>query len=411
MIDSVRAGCMGVLPLTGRLETWQVELCEQPALLAEWLSTYGSPLNVLDPTPVGRNARELQRVAGTAGVDLAIHLARKANKALSFVDEARRLGLGVDVASERELSQTLDRGVPARDVVLTAAVKPRALLERAAAAGVTIVIDNADELRVLTELDAASGAPIAVRLAPVLPGRHPSRFGLGPDEILALADETFRNAPRIAGVHFHLDGYDARERVLALRQSLELVDALRARGHHPTFVDIGGGIPMSYLDDRQEWDRFWSEHHAALTGTRPSLTFEGHALGLAVDGTRIVGTPNVYPSHQEPTRGGWLANVLEGDVDGRTAAEALAARGLQLRCEPGRSLLDGCGLTVARVEFRKQRRDGTWLIGVAMNRTQCRSTADDFLVDPLLLRPGPVPTAPGPSRATWSALTASSASS
>jgi diaminopimelate decarboxylase len=46
-----------------------------------------------------------------------------------------------------------------------------------------------------------------------------------------------------------------------------------------------------------------------------------------------------------------------------------------------------CGLTAARVEFRKQRRDGAWMIGVAMNRTQCRSTADDFLVDPLLLTP------------------------
>jgi diaminopimelate decarboxylase len=67
------------------------------------------------------------------------------------------------------------------------------------------------------------------------------------------------------------------------------------------------------------------------------------------------------------------------------AAEAIRARGLQLRCEPGRSLVDGCGLTAARVEFRKPRGDGTWLIGLAMNRTQCRSTSDDFLVDPLLL--------------------------
>jgi diaminopimelate decarboxylase len=39
------------------------------------------------------------------------------------------------------------------------------------------------------------------------------------------------------------------------------------------------------------------------------------------------------------------------------------------------------------VEFRKRRRDGVWMIGLAMNRTQCRSTSDDFLVDPLLLRP------------------------
>jgi diaminopimelate decarboxylase len=68
--------------------------------------------------------------------------------------------------------------------------------------------------------------------------------------------------------------------------------------------------------------------------------------------------------------------------------EALISRQVQLRCEPGRALLDGCGLTIARVEFRKRRRDGTWLIGVDMNRTQCRSGSEDFLVDPLLIRPG-----------------------
>lgn len=60
--------------------------------------------------------------------------------------------------------------------------------------------------------------------------------------------------------------------------------------------------------------------------------------------------------------------------------------------EPGRAVLDGCGMTIARVEFRKRHVDGHWLIGVAMNRTQCRSTSDDFLVDPLLLPTGePVP--------------------
>ena len=73
-------------------------------------------------------------------------------------------------------------------------------------------------------------------------------------------------------------------------------------------------------------------------------------------------------------------------------------------------------MTVARVEFRKQRRDGTWLIGLGMNRTQCRSTSDDFLVDPLLMRAEPrlrAPAraaAPGRSRAISSARTASSAS-
>ena len=50
-------------------------------------------------------------------------------------------------------------------------------------------------------------------------------------------------------MHFHLDGYDPADRVTAIDQALALVDALRARGHAPAFVDIGGGIPMSYIDD------------------------------------------------------------------------------------------------------------------------------------------------------------------
>ena len=50
-------------------------------------------------------------------------------------------------------------------------------------------------------------------------------------------------------MHFHLDGYDAADRVSGLGESLELIDALRERGHRPAFIDMGGGVPMSYLDD------------------------------------------------------------------------------------------------------------------------------------------------------------------
>ena len=41
----------------------------------------------------------------------------------------------------------------------------------------------------------------------------------------------------------------------------------------------------------------------------------------------------------------------------------------------------------------KRRSDGVPLVGLEMNRTQCRSTSDDFLVDPVLVRSG----APGPA--------------
>jgi diaminopimelate decarboxylase len=391
----MRAGCRGTAPLTARMETWQTAVCGQPARLAGWLEMYGSPLNLIDPSPIERNAGELQRAAERQGLDFKIFFARKANKALALVDEAARLGLGIDLASEPELRQTLNRGVPGRDLIMTAAIKPAALLARCVESETLIAIDNEDELgRLMILAQAHRGAiRVALRLAPELAGRPQTRFGLTREDALAMVDRRLPVADdsniTIEGVHFHLDGYDAGERVSALGEALALIDALRARGHRPTFIDMGGGIPISYLDSPAEWTTFWSEHRRSLVGERDPLTFEGHGLGLEVHGGEIIGRANVYPYYQERTRGEWLEQVLVAPLTGSrtdTVADAIRTRGLQLRCEPGRSLLDGCGLTVARVEFRKQRRDGTWMIGVAMNRTQCRSTSEDFLVDPLLLR-------------------------
>lgn len=391
-----RARCEGIVALRARLEPWQVDICGRPRVLRDWIDEHGSPLNLLDPSPMARHAGELSAAAAAAGVQLGIHFARKSNKALALVDEARRLGLGVDLASERELAQVLARDVPASALVMTAAVKPAGLLDLCIASGTTIVLDNADELELTQRLAgrARATASVALRLAPVLADdRLQTRFGFGTAEAIAAVDGHWPAGPdsslAIEGVHFHLDGYDAGDRVAAIAQALELVDALRERGHQPAFVDIGGGIPMSYLDSAAQWQRFWSEHREGLLGRRGPLTFEAHGLGLLAHEGQILGRPAVYPFHQQPTRGAWLSEVLAGRVGHgageRSVADALRERGLQLRCEPGRALLDGCGLTAARVAHRKQRRDGTWLIGVEMNRTQCRSTSEDFLVDPLLI--------------------------
>jgi diaminopimelate decarboxylase len=393
--EGLRAGCEGVVALPARLEAWQREVCNQPERAQAWIEEHGSPVNVLCPSPMAGHVAELRGAAERVEVDLGIYFARKANKALAFVDEARRLGLGIDLASERELAQVLDMGIPGSALVMTAAVKPAGLLELCVASGTTVVVDNADELRRLPDLaDAADTAvSVALRLAPTLADDRPqTRFGFGVDEAIAVLDDHLPPGSEsnltVDGVHFHLDGYAAAERVTAIGQALDLIDGLRERGHQPAFVDMGGGIPMSYIASATQWDGFWREHRRGLLGERAALTFDGHGLGLLVHNGEIIGRPAVYPYHQSPTRGAWLSDVLAGRVREASVAEGLRGRGLQLRCEPGRALLDGCGLTAARVAHRKRRRDGTWLISLEMNRTQCRSTSDDFMVDPLLLRPG-----------------------
>lgn len=418
----LRDRCRGEVPLPGHLAPWMQELLGDPDACDHLLTKHGSPVNVHDFTALAAHAAELTDAAAEQGVSLRIFAARKANKTLALVDAARAAGLGLDVGSEREMLQALERGTAPADVVLTAAVKPESLIRAAVSAGVLIVLDNLEEADSVaaTARELGRTAPVAVRLAPV-PGANmaPTRFGEASTAWVRWASELSAagvDAPlTLTGVHFHLHGYAAATRAAALSEAVDLVDALRAHGHRIGFIDIGGGIPMSYLDSGADWEAFWAQLGRALRGERPPLTWRGDGLGLRpadagaaaeppgpapssaltglerarrAAGPGLRGMPTLYPYHQSPVRGAWLTELLNTPLaEGASAAEALVSRGLELRCEPGRSLLDGCGLTLARVVHRTRTSDGIDLVALAMNRTQCRSTSADFLVDPVLVRP------------------------
>lgn len=375
---NMRAGVQGRPALSGRLEPWMTDLLSDPDAVAGLLEVFGSPVNVHNTDAVARNAAELVDAGDSLGVDVRIFYARKANKTHAMARAACDAGHGVDVASFAELNQVLDLGVPPERIIVSAAIKSDALLRLAVSAGVTVSVDHIAEL----ERIAALGCP--QRPVPVAPrvalgpetGVPPTRFGELPD---VWADALTRRlaAVRVVGLHVHLNGYAVGDRAVAIREATALAGLLRTSGHEPEFLDLGGGVPMSYLDDAAEWSAFW----AALRSEHPSeqITWRDHELNT------------VYPYHQELIRGRWLEELLRAQPgeDLRTCADLLLDAGLRLHLEPGRSLADGCGLTLARVAFVKTRSDGVPLVGLAMNRTQCRSTSDDFLVDPILVRTQP----------------------
>jgi diaminopimelate decarboxylase len=391
----VRRGCHGVPAVTARLEPWQVALCARPERLRALLEQYGSPLNIHHPGPFERNVARVRDVAAPRDVRLEILFARKADKALAYVDAARRLGIGVDTASEAELDQALDRGCRPELLVSTAAVKSERLLRTCLLAGVAIVLDNEDELDRVRRLAATTGgrANVMVRLGGfrVDGERLPTRFGFDVDEAPALgtrlASAELRELVRLVGLHFHLDGSAAPHRVAAITQSLPLIDAFRAQGHPVRSLHIGGGLPMSCVDDPAQWEAFQSALRGALRGEREPVTYRNRGLGLQVLDGCTTGRLATYPDHEEPAAASWLAQILDApDPDGSgSLADALRDRDVTLRCAPGRSLLDGCGITIARVEHRKRHLDGTWSLGLAMNRTQCSTGTADHAVDPLLL--------------------------
>ncbi|MEJ5928471.1 FAD/NAD(P)-binding protein [Corynebacterium sp. H128] len=360
----------GVPPMRARLEPWAAQLVAEPQQCQQLLAEFGSPVNVLDARPMLANVDELVEAGSDSGVQVRIFFARKANKGLTFVDTVHRAGHGVDVASFRELSQVLEAGVPGADIILSAAIKSDELLRLAIQAGVSISVDNAAELARIQQL-ADRPVNVVPRLAPDPRRLPPTRFG----ERSAVWEEILRSADlgfvQVTGIHVHLHGYSAHDRATALREVFGLADSLTAAGHRLSFVDLGGGVPMSYLAEERQW-----RHFLAFRGSQGCAPFTWKSDPLR----------NIYPYWQTPTRGAWLQEILQDTQDGESIADGLRGRGLRLHLEPGRSLLDGCGLILARVEFVKKRSDGVPLVGLAMNRTQCRTTSDDFTVDPIVIR-------------------------
>lgn len=377
----MRQKMYGTAPLTARLEPWMEDLLNDPQQCRELIETHGTPVNVHDFRSMGRNVAELRAAAASHDIDFQIYFARKANKTLGAIDQAVRENCGIDVASLNELRQCLQRGVPAESIIVTAAVKSAELLTLAIASGVIISVDNDEELRDALELTGAEHQPlnVALRLAITHESIPATRFGLPAAQWKeALHEDDLKGRVNVAGIHFHLNGYEAQARAIGISESLELIEQLRTLGHAPRFVDMGGGIPMSYLDSASEWENFWTALKQLPAGDE-SLTWKSDRL-----------ESGVYPYHQELIRGEWLEKVLStvpasGLLAEQSVAQALNAAQVQLRCEPGRSLLDGCGLTLAEVAFTKRRSDGVPLVGLHMNRTQCRSTSADFLLDPVLV--------------------------
>lgn len=366
--------------------------------LENLVQQFGSPLNVVSTDPLVRNISELNQVATNHEIDFQVFFARKANKCLAFVDAADSVGAGIDVASGPECQQVLDRGVAGRNIICTAAIKTESLIELCIQNSITIALDNYDELhQVLSAADRLkTKAMVALRISGFRhQGEHlHSRFGFDIEQVSELRNRLLRCSSTdqldLVGLHFHLDGYCAHQRVSAIQQCLPLIHSLRSEGHPIRFLDIGGGIPMSYLDDAEQWNQFWTAHEQSVLEKCPPITYRNHGLGLQNLDGRIRGRRNLYPFFQSLVRADWMTKVLKSTAEsGNTIAEDLRASSIQLRCEPGRSLLDGCGMTVARVEYTKCHRSGDHFIGLAMNRTQCRTSSDDFLVDPLVIHRSP----------------------
>ncbi|MGW8064003.1 Y4yA family PLP-dependent enzyme [Streptomyces ziwulingensis] len=398
------------LYLRPRVDPPLASLLGAAPFLHSLVDALGSPLNVLLPETIARNAERFRSVYRRHHLAGRVYFAHKANRSSALV---RRLaaeepaGVGVDVASLEELRHALGCGFTGDRVMATGPKDPE-FLWLAARVGATVNLDSIRELEQLADLVRRYGlgrVDVLARLSGfesaadsggagtrMLSRR--SRFGTPVRDVEALlaALERHADAVTLTGLAYHLDTTGLAEKGRALERCVLLMDACRARGLTPRAVDIGGGFGVGYVADAEEWERWTTALSEAVLGGRPPLTWRGHGYGLRNEGGTVRGSVALYPGHRPDAGPGYLDELLSlpTPVLGRAPGTLLLEHLHDLHIEPGRALADQCGLSLARVLDVRRTGEGPdrYLVRLGMNAGDVSLEEHGVLVDPVLLSRG-----------------------
>lgn len=385
------------LSLEPRLDVRLASLLGAGEFLPSLVDALGSPLNVLLPDQIAENAARFRAAYGTHRLGGQVYFAHKANRSSALLRRLAATDTAVDVASLGELQHALGAGF-APDRIMATGPKNREFLWLAARTGVTVHADSAGELdelaalarahqlariRVLVRLSAFDGPGVKVLT-------RPSRFGTPAGELDPLLKTVERHADvlELTGVGYHLDTTSPEEKARALEGCVRALDVCRSRGLRPRAVDIGGGFGVNYLAHAAQWERYTSELTAAVLGHRPPLTWRGHGYGLRNDAGTLRGALGLYPAHRPVAGARYLDELLAlpaASFGGRSLATLLLENLYDLYTEPGRALVDQCGLVLARVLEVRRTDSGEPLVRLAMKADDAGLEEHGVLMDPVLL--------------------------
>jgi diaminopimelate decarboxylase len=240
-------------------------LCCEGVALDAIAARFGTPAYVYSRRAIEDALRAYTDAPALRGRRHRICYAMKANSNLAVLDLVARAGAGFDIVSGGELARVLAIGADPASVVFSGVGKSEAEIEAALVAGIGCFnLESAGELDLIDRIATRLGrrAPISVRVNPdVDPRTHPyistglkeSKFGIAFGDALALyRDAAQRRAIAVTGIDFHIGSQitELGPYVEAADRLLDLVGQIEAAGIALAHIDFGGGLAITYRDER-----------------------------------------------------------------------------------------------------------------------------------------------------------------
>jgi len=238
------------------------ELFAEDVPVTELVERYGTPLYVYSYHTLLRHFNAYHRAF--KDYPHIICFAVKANPNIAILRFFVELGGGADIVSGGELYRALKAGIPPKKIVYAGVGKTEEEIRFALRSKILMFnVESGDELKEINHIAGFMNlkAPIALRINPDIdPETHPYiatglrtyKFGIPIEDAL----ENYRlasklNHVKIIGIHKHIGSQITKVSpfVDALRSLLLLVDKLGEEGLNIQYLDIGGGLGISYRDE------------------------------------------------------------------------------------------------------------------------------------------------------------------
>lgn len=237
----------------------------------------GTPLYLYSHATLTHHFRVFDRAF--ADIPHLVCFAMKANSNIATLKLFADLGGGVDVVSGGELYRALRAGIPPSRIVFAGVGKTREEMGFALKSDVLMFnVESPQELRLLNDVAGAMGAKarVALRVNPdVDPHTHPyiavglkkSKFGI--DISLAMEEYQVAKALRhieVVGVHQHIGSQitEIAPFVDSLAKVAGLLAELRDHGFTIKYLDVGGGLGITYKDEDPPVPRVFAEALIAM---------------------------------------------------------------------------------------------------------------------------------------------------
>jgi diaminopimelate decarboxylase len=384
----------GLLPA---LRGDQAAILGQPRLLQRLVHGFGSPLNIIFPRAMDENLASFKDTFDFHRVNGRVFFTSKPVRSRSLVRYASLLKLGIDVSSVDSLRQALGDGFRPDRISATGPKNIEYIL-LAVQQGIVVAVDSIEELSTILlvkrQCRVNHKVPLVLRingaaLVPSLNRKH-QHFGISEKDLSGVLELVRMNRSEIdlLGISYHLNISSLADKQTAIGRALDLCISLQNQGFALRILNVGGGYPIRYAESAEQWEKYVESLKSSVIGGRPSFTWNDNGLGFRSSHGVASGSPAFVDHYPPRDRGDELCAILKGTVPtlgGVSAGTLIRELLLELHVEPGRSLLDQAGLTLARVAGVKAINRKEVIVRLEMNRTNLNSTEFTLLTDPLLV--------------------------